>query len=223
MRTVAWPAVLYLAAVLCLNACDTSEQEWPSRTLVQLDPGPGPAMGSRAADVVLLEFGSYACPYCANFHTRIWPAIRDEYIRTGQVRYLYREILLGRDSAFVELVSLVRCAGKLKDYWRAHDWIFTAPSIKNFRSMTDLKSGLVERLELDADRLQRCVASRRYEVAAGTMTLAEAADSLGVLGTPTFIIGRLTQTGLVKGWPLRGLAPLDTMRYYLDAALRAGR
>jgi protein-disulfide isomerase len=48
-------------------------------------------MGSKDAKVVLVEYASITCPHCANFHNNVLPTIKEKYVDTGKVRYVFRE------------------------------------------------------------------------------------------------------------------------------------
>ena len=74
-------------------------------------------------------------------------------------------------------------------------------------------------LGLDVPRFRQCVASNKYEAAIARN--AAQADALGVRGTPTFIIGRVTH-GELDGLRIAGAVPYGDFAAYLDRQL-AGR
>ena len=49
-------------------------------------------LGSDDAKIEIVEYASYTCPHCATFHTEIYPRLKNEYIETGKVRFVYREV-----------------------------------------------------------------------------------------------------------------------------------
>ncbi|MFT4090832.1 MAG: thioredoxin domain-containing protein [Asticcacaulis sp.] len=51
-----------------------------------------PSKGSTKAPVTLIEYGSVTCSHCANWHKTGLPTVEKKYIRTGQVRYVFREV-----------------------------------------------------------------------------------------------------------------------------------
>jgi protein-disulfide isomerase len=176
-------------------------------------------MGNSSARAVLLEFGSYACGYCAEFHREAWPVIREEYVNTSKVRFLYREFVFSGDSILTGLASIVYCAGHLGDYWEAHDWMFRQTS--QFESLTEVRWQLSSELGLDDDEVRTCVSSDPSGPRFQILVASEAAESLGVRVVPTFIVGVAKPDGKVVGWPLVGYVPLDTLRTYIEAALKA--
>lgn len=66
-------------------------------------------MGSADAPVTLIEYASLTCPHCANFHGNVLPQIKANFIDTGQVRLVYREVYFDRPSLWAAMVA--RCAG----------------------------------------------------------------------------------------------------------------
>ena len=81
--------------------------------------GSGPAasqsgdrtMGDDSAPVTLVEYASVACGHCAEFHEEVWPMIHDDYIETGQVRFVFREMLTGPRNFAIAGFQLAHCVG----------------------------------------------------------------------------------------------------------------
>ena len=44
------------------------------------------------APVVFVEYASLTCPVCAAFHSNVYPQLNKEYIETGKVKFIHREI-----------------------------------------------------------------------------------------------------------------------------------
>ena len=82
-------------------------RDW-SRT-VALTPEGGFRMGNPAARVKLVEYGSLACPHCRHFEETGYKPLVQKYVRTGQVSYEFRNLLLNGPDIAVSL--LTRCSG----------------------------------------------------------------------------------------------------------------
>jgi len=54
-----------------------------------------PMLGNKNAPVTIVEFSDFECPYCGRFHSQTFPQIKQEYIDTGKVRFVYRDFPLG--------------------------------------------------------------------------------------------------------------------------------
>jgi len=82
-------------------------RDW-SRT-VALTPEGGFRMGNPAARVKVVEYGSLACPHCRHFEETGYKPLVQRYVRTGQVSYEFRNLLLNGPDIAVSL--LTRCSG----------------------------------------------------------------------------------------------------------------
>ena len=53
-------------------------------------------LGSLDAPVEVIEYASYTCPHCANFHSGVFKDLKADYIDTGKVKFVYREVYFDR-------------------------------------------------------------------------------------------------------------------------------
>lgn len=65
------------------------------------------ALGAEDAKVTLIEYASYTCPHCATFHNGPLKRIKEEYVETGKVRFIYRDVYFDRPGLWAALVA--RC------------------------------------------------------------------------------------------------------------------
>jgi protein-disulfide isomerase len=68
--------------------------------------------GSNTAPITLIEYASFTCPHCADFHKNVFPLITKEFIDTGKVRFIYREVYFDAPGLWAGL--LARCTEKDK-------------------------------------------------------------------------------------------------------------
>jgi protein-disulfide isomerase len=167
------------------------------------------SIGDPEAKVTIIEYASFSCPHCANFHATVLPRLQEDYIGTGRVRLIHREVFFDRSSFWAALVA--RCAGPERYFgiagliyqgqegWaRAADPVAAADALRRI--------GLVAGLE--AERVDACM--RDAEGAQALYDRAEAdvkADA--VEATPTLI---------VNGTKHRNM-PYEELRAVIDAAL----
>lgn len=69
-------------------------------------------LGAEDAPVEIIEYASYTCPHCANFHTNVFDDIKKNYIETGKVKFVYREVYFDKYGIWASLVA--RCGGEEK-------------------------------------------------------------------------------------------------------------
>ncbi len=77
------------------------------REVVTATPEGGFRMGNPNAPVKLVEYASLACPHCKDFSAEASAALRDTYIRSGQVSWEFRNFLLNAPD--VAFTLLARC------------------------------------------------------------------------------------------------------------------
>jgi protein-disulfide isomerase len=79
------------------------------------------SLGSPDAKVKLVEYASYTCPHCANFHETVFGQLKKDYIDTGKVHFTMREVYFDRYGLWAALIA--RCGGEMR-YFGIHDILF---------------------------------------------------------------------------------------------------
>ena len=46
-------------------------------------------LGNNNAKVTIIEYASMTCKHCADFHRDVFPKIKDKYITTGKVKFIF--------------------------------------------------------------------------------------------------------------------------------------
>ena len=69
-------------------------------------------LGPVDAKVTLIEYASYTCPHCASFHTNVFKDLKKDYIDTGKIHFVYREVYFDRYGLWAAMVA--RCGGDMK-------------------------------------------------------------------------------------------------------------
>lgn len=89
-------------------------------------------LGAPDAPVTVIEYSSFTCPHCKDFHLQVLPQIKAEYIDTGKVRFAFREAYFDRYGLWASLIA--RCGGPLRYHGmvnlifeRQADWVRGAP------------------------------------------------------------------------------------------------
>jgi protein-disulfide isomerase len=78
-------------------------------------------IGDVGAPVTMVEYASFTCPHCKNFHLNVFDKLKSEYIDTGKVRFVFREVYFDRFGLWAGMVA--RCSGE-KSYFGMVDMIF---------------------------------------------------------------------------------------------------
>jgi protein-disulfide isomerase len=65
--------------------------------------------GSFDAKVEIIEYASYTCPHCASFHAGPYKDLKKDYVDTGKVKFVFREVYFDRFGLWASMIA--RCAG----------------------------------------------------------------------------------------------------------------
>ena len=106
IQTLALGAV-FAASPLASWAQAQDTTDAASKMLAAASPLGDRVLGRDDAPVVMVEYASATCPHCAEFHEKVLPLIKTEYIDTGKVRFIFREFPL--DKLAMGAFMLARC------------------------------------------------------------------------------------------------------------------
>ena len=181
---------------------------------VQMNVGNGwYSIGRADAPVTLVEFGDYQCPFCKRFHTDAYAELKKNYIDTGKVRFVSRDLPLEFHPFALKAAEASRCAGDQGKYWELRDALYANAAPPN----DDVIKKAVETLALDAKGFQACLDSDRYK--ADVQKDASEAATLQISGTPTFVLAKSAKDKL-DGVRIIGAQPFSAFQAAIDGLLR---
>jgi protein-disulfide isomerase len=148
------------------------------------------AMGAENAPVTIIEYASMTCPHCAHFTIETFPKLKERYIDTGKVRYIFREFPLDPLAAGASM--LARCADKDK-YFSLIDMLFQTQSQWAVQNPLEPLFNVVKQAGFSRDSFNTCLDTRNNEGSRKILSGIEsgrnrAADKFKVQSTPTFFI-----------------------------------
>ena len=140
-----------------------------------------PVLGSTAADIIVVEYFDYNCPFCK----ALAPAFHPFIDRDHAAAVLYKEWpVFGGVSIYAAQSALA--ANYQGKYLQAHDALISAPRLaENGQVDEALRGG-----GIDMDRLKKDLAAHRASINALLMRNDAEARRLGMRGTPGVLIGR---------------------------------
>jgi protein-disulfide isomerase len=148
----------------------------------------GYLMGSDSAKVEVSEYADYQCPFCADFATVQFPAVRQQLIQTGLVRWRFRDFPLNMHSHSRVAAHAAACADEQGKFWEMHTTIFDYQSEWSpLRDASGRFKSYAQQLGLDVGKYDACMSSAKY--AGRIQASLDEGTRLGVNGTPTFLIG----------------------------------
>ena len=170
--------------------------------------------GHANAPVTIVEFTDYQCPYCRRFQAETWPRLKHDYLDTGRVRFIVRDLPLSFHASARPAAEAAHCAGEQGRFWPMHDVLLAG------KTQLDLPSLMqqAQAMGLDVVRFRDCVTANKYD--ASIARNVATATALGLRGTPSFIVGRMSH-GVLEGIPVFGALPYQEFANVIDAVLAA--
>lgn len=118
-------------------------------------------LGNPDAPVTVIEYASFTCPHCARFHDGPYKQLKAEYIDTGKINYVYREVYFDRFGLWAS--SIARCAGTPESFFGISNMIYSTQAEWSRAGGGD-PAAIVEELRkigrlagLDNDALEACL------------------------------------------------------------------
>lgn len=68
------------------------------------------SIGRADAPVMVIEYASFACHHCADWHRFVYPVFKARFIDTGQVRFVFRNLPTPPEEIALPGAALARCA-----------------------------------------------------------------------------------------------------------------
>ncbi|MBZ8133354.1 DsbA family protein [Afifella sp. IM 167] len=160
---------------------------------------PGPlgdrSLGKEDAPVTIVEYASMSCSHCADFHNETYPELKEQYIDTGKVHFIFREFPI--DAAAYGIAMAARCAPENRyfdviDLFFEHqmDWMRAED---RYAAILDL----AKQVGFSEDSFEACLQNQALfdGLTAGK---DRAVKDFGVQGTPTFFINGEKNVGALS-------------------------
>lgn len=180
--------------------------------VVTVPLGDSVALGQAGAPLVLLEFTDYQCPYSRRFQETIMPGLVTNYVQTGKLRIVSRNLPLGihPNAEIAALAAL--CAGSQQKYWPMREQLFASSADLTLANL--LKAS--EELKLDVTAFRSCL-ERKDLLPQIKQDMADA-EAAGITRTPTFVLGRSVE-GKVTGVVTEGAKPYNAFSAEMEKLL----
>lgn len=168
-----------------------------------VDESQFPAAGLADAPVTIEEYSDFGCPHCRDFITEKADRLRQEYVDSGQVRYIVAPYALRPETALAtEAAWCATDQDKFFDYQRVLFDNFGSPITQ--ANLT----ALAKNVDLDQSAFATCLSSRTHQL--DVTKAMQAAARRGVNATPTFFI---------NGVRFEGNQPYENFQQAIEQAL----
>lgn len=183
---------------------------------VDVDAGTGAlsdmSLGADDAPVTVIEYASTTCPHCATFHATVFPAIKEKYVDTGKVRFIFREFPTAPANLSIAGSMLARCAadkGGTDAYFLVLETLFQTQRtwIGSATPRAELLKIAAQANMNEAD-FDACV-KRQELLDYLNENIKEGSEKYNVSSTPSFVVNGQT----------RHFSSVDDFSKALDAAI----
>ena len=178
------------------------EEDAPEGGDLEVDLEGTRMLGDEDAPVTVVMFSDFRCDFCSQFHTETFDQLKSEYIDSGDVNFVYMDLPVvgGEDAA-----NAAWCAEEQGEFWDFKNGLFElGPQGITDNSMSSLAGDL----GMDVDEFEQCYQEERHSD--NVMSEAQQGQSVGVTGTPGFII---------EGEMLQGAQPFPAFQEAIDPHL----
>ena len=170
---------------------------------------PDMVIGNKDAKVTMIEYASFTCPHCAQFHKDVFKPLKADYIDTGKIKFVYREVYFDRNGLWAAMVA--RCGGEMRyfgisdillstqDEWAAtDDPVMVVENLKKIGRTAGMDDATITACLENGDMAQAMVTTYQTNAAADQ-----------VEGTPTLLINGVKHANM----------SYDELKVILDAEL----
>ncbi len=164
------------------GAASAQQTETDTPTIIEM------VQGAEDAPVTIIEYSSFTCPFCADFHAGPFKQLKKDYIDTGKVRFIFREVYFDKYGLWASMVA--RCGGperffgisslifaNQKEWTRAGNAASIIDELRKIGRLAGLENDTLDACLQDETKAQALVAWYQENAAAD-----------GINSTPSFII-----------------------------------
>ena len=144
--------------------------------------------GAEDAPITVIEYASFTCPHCARFHSDVYKLLRKNYIDTGKVKFIFREVYFDKYGMWASMIA--RCSGPDRFFgmtdlilnsqstWaRAGDDLAIVEALRKIGRLSGMQDAGLDSCLQDGDKLRALVGWYK-----------ENAQRDGIQSTPSFLI-----------------------------------
>jgi protein-disulfide isomerase len=156
--------------------------------------------GNPNADITIVEFSDYQCPFCQRFHNTMKQAM-DTY--GNDIRWVYKHFPLDSLHPYArQAAQAAECAGDQDKFWEYTDELYDNQSSIKPAYFAEL----AKELNLNTSDFESCLSSEKY--ASKVNSDFNLGRQAGITGTPG---------GFVNDQQLRGAIPIDQLSSMIES------
>lgn len=210
------------------NSVASSASQLPLSESVPSPSGPmkvsldnDPVIGNKDAQVTVIEFGDFECPFCKQSFEELLPQLKRDYIDTGKVKLVYRDFPLDFHENARKEAEAAECArdqGGVASYYKYHDQIFTQTESNGTGLALTQLPAIAKTLGLNAQQFQECLDSGKY--AEEVEKDYQDGMAAGITGTPGWFIGKTGDDNTITAPAVEGAQPYSVFKTIIEEQLK---
>ena len=171
-------------------------------------------LGDRNANLLLIEYSDFECPFCKIFHATLRQAVQDYH---GQVAWVLRNMPLSFHQNAPQEAEAAECVASLGGndaYWKYADAIFQRTTSNGTGFNLENLSPLAAEVGVDRAAFDQCLTANTFQ----KRITSQSSDgtTMGILGTPGTILLRKDGTTRL----LAGALPYTNVKATIDQLLK---
>src|SRR5262249_14890669 len=111
--------------------------------------------GESGAQVAIIEYSDFQCPFCGTYSREIYPRIMERHVKKGKVQHSVGALPLPMHPNALTAALAARCAGEQGKFWEMHDSLFANQAALDAKDLTDR----ARELGLDQGKFSDCFGS----------------------------------------------------------------
>jgi protein-disulfide isomerase len=148
-------------------------------------------LGNKDANITVIEFADYRCPFCHKFHQETFDKLITNFINTGKAKYLFKDFVVNdRDEYKGSMQAAVasHCAAEEDKYWEYLKEIYKnfKPEPQHWVTLDSLVQFANNVQIQDIEKFKKCVELNKYQ--SQIEESGSLAKQLGITGTPSFVV-----------------------------------
>ena len=141
--------------------------------------------GNPDAPVTMIEYASYTCPHCANFNTGVYKQLKKDYIDTGKINFIYREVYFDGPGVWASLLALLYASQSTWANAGGRDPVAISAELKKIGRLAGMDADTIDACMQDDEQAKKMVEWFKVNSAEHDIT-----------GTPSFVINGKTYSNM---------------------------
>ena len=148
--------------------------------------------GSDTADLTIFLYSSYNCSFCRKFFTKVYPALKTEYIDKDKVKLVVKLLDFSNNESVENSLKIAVCINKYGNFEKLNELLLTEPNVIYTIEFAAIIEEFVEKDEFIAECMlggesDNYILNNKIEFKNSKFT-----------GTPTFVINNKIYKGYIK-------------------------